>query len=236
MDGPVGDAQTWCCAAILTANANNETGSGPAFLNLCSMGGPADWAKLTLDQITKLIAPKGCHVEPAKAILQVCGALPATSLGQRRYWTNAKLEKMAKNGSGLAENVKGLGEKTASCVYLYYTHQRSHFVIDVNCLRFLVDCGLQPTPREQHARADTSYPHPNGLKNPTSECRNAAEDMKAAFGPTGLQLPFDKVFKLSLSMNVYSQMYKANGLGRCGMAYTAPLFANGNPRDMLRRQ
>ena len=60
--------------------------------------------------------------------------------------------------------------------------------------------------------------------------------MKAAFGPAGLQLSFDKVFKLSIAMNLYSQLFRAKGLGRCGMSYTAPLFANGNPRDMLRRE
>jgi hypothetical protein len=42
--------------------------------------------------------------------------------------------------------------------------------------------------------------------------------MKAAFGPAGLQLSFDKVFKLSIAMNLYSQLFRAKGLGRCGMA------------------
>jgi endonuclease III len=236
-DGPVGDAQSWCVAAVLTANAKNTTGSGPAFLNLCSMGGPADWAELSLATVEKLIKCKGCYVEAAKAVLQVCGALPAASLGKDGkdgYWTNSALEKLARDGAGLEKKVKGLGEKTASCVYLYYAHHASHFVIDINCLRFLVDCGLQPTPREQSARSDNTYPDAGGLKNPTKECRTAAEEMKAAFGRVGLQLPFQKVFRLSIAMNIYSQMFKEKGLGRCGMAYTAPLFANSDPRDMLR--
>ena len=46
----------------------------------------------------------------------------------------------------------------------------------------------------------------------------ACEEMKAAFGPAGLQLSFDKVFKLSIAMNLYSQLFRAKGLGRCGMA------------------
>ena len=132
-DGPAGDAQTWCVAAILTANAKNTTGSGPAFLNLCSMGGPADWAELSLAPVQKLIMCKGCYVEPAKAVLQVCGALPVASLGKGGYWTNSALEKLARDGVGLEKKVKGLGEKTASCVYLYYSHFASHFVIDINC-------------------------------------------------------------------------------------------------------
>ena len=170
-------------------------------------------------------------------VLQVCGALPVASLGKDGmdgYWTNSALEKLARDGAGLEKKVKGLGEKTASCVYLYYAHHASHFVIDINCLRFLVDCGLQPTPRDQKARSDNTYPDAGGLKNPTKECRTAAEQMKAAFGRAGLQLPFQKVFRLSIAMNIYSQMFKEKGLGRCGMAYTAPLFANSDPRDMLR--
>ena len=160
------------------------------------MGGPADWAKLSLETIEALIRPKGCHVLAAKAIVDVC-----------TRWANEDLERMAHAGSGLQSKVMGLGEKTASCVYLYYGKLDTHFVIDSNCLRFLVDCGLQPTPREQTARGDWSYPNPGGLKNPTTECRRAADEMKGAFGPAGLQLPFEKVFKLSVAMNVYTQLF-----------------------------
>ena len=76
----------------------------------------------------------------------------------------------------VADYIFGLREKTANCVYLYYAGLDNSFVVDINNLTFLVDCGLAKLPNKTDGRSNNFYPATNGMKWTSS---HAVEALKA---------------------------------------------------------
>ena len=119
----------------------------------------------------------------------------------------------------VADYIFGLREKTANCVYLYYLGLDNSFVVDINNLTFLVDCGLAKLPHKTDGRSNNFYPAANGMKWTSS---HAVEALKAIEDNLP-DMPYRLCYRAVLYMNVYTKMFKRDG----EMGFTAPLFTNG---------
>jgi endonuclease III len=225
-----GDVRSWLVAACLTAGAN-DMNSGVSFLRLCALGGPDDWQRLPAAEIQAAIHTAGLHKVKVQCIMEIVGSrLPGSDaskikdpvvrsrIEERRAFTPAELERIVEEKK-VADYIFGLREKTANCVYLYYAGLDNSFVVDINNLTFLVDCGLAKLPHKTDGRSNNFYPAANGMKwtsSPVGDALKAIEDNLP-------DMPYRLCYRAVLYMNVYTKMFKRDG----EMGFTAPLFTNG---------